>query len=191
MPQLSLTDFVDVVSRSGTPKANKVAEIKHRPPYQPAFDFYKAVRDGIVATHENARPKSFLVGILGRLSDPKKVAAYPEIISGYKRWWGAKMLKWFPPPSGLFSEHGIDIAVNPELGLEINGQRHLVKLYFKADPLAKNRIDIITHLMAVALGPDVANGTTMSVLDIRNSRLISPTVPIPHLKAMLSAEEDR
>lgn len=188
MPQLSLTDFVDIISRSGTPKAHKVAEVKNRPPYEPAFDFYKAIREHITTTHEKARPKAALATVLDQLRDPKKVKAYPEIVKGYRKWWGKKALRWFPTRSELYSQHGIDIAVNPELGLQIDGKKHLVKLYFKAEQLTKNRIDIITHLMAVTLGQDAPQGTTMSVLDVRNSRLISPTVPIPHLPAMLDAE---
>lgn len=187
MPQLSLTDLVDIVSRSGTPKATKVAEIKSRPPYEPAFDFYKAMREHIVATHRMKRSKTDLPTILAGLADPKKITAYPSIIHGYRKWWGNKKLTWFDPPGDLFSQHGFDVSVNPELGLDINGRKHLIKLYFKADPLTKNRVDIITHLMAVVLGNQL-KGSTMSVLDVRNSKLISPTVPIAHLNAMISAE---
>ncbi len=188
MPQLSLTDFVDVVSRSGTPKATKVAEIKNRPAYHPAFDFYKALREHIIETHENGRPKTKLIDIIATVTDPKKNTAYPCIVAGYQKWWGKKNLTWFEPPNGLFTQHGIDVSVNPELGLEVNGKRHLIKLYFKADPLTKNRVDIVTHLMAVQLGAKVPPGTTMSILDIRNSKLISPTVPIAHMNATLNAE---
>ena len=65
---------------------------------------------------------------------------------------------------------------------------HLIKLYFKSDKLAKNRIDIITHLMEICLKEHSPNETTMSVLDTRNSTLIYPTVPIPTLNASLKAE---
>ena len=50
MPQISLTDFVDIVSTSGTPKATKVKQVKYRPAYNPAIDFYKRIRDDIVET---------------------------------------------------------------------------------------------------------------------------------------------
>ncbi|MEZ4253047.1 MAG: hypothetical protein R3B99_32975 [Polyangiales bacterium] len=42
---ISLTDFVDFAMESGTPKVTKVAEMKDRPDYQPAFDFYKRRSD--------------------------------------------------------------------------------------------------------------------------------------------------
>ena len=187
MPQLSLTDFVDVVSRTGTPKANKVAEIKNRLAYSPAFDFYKPLRDGVITIHKTGKPKSSLTQIAAGITDPKKATAYPVIIAGYRKWWGNKSLTWFDPHPSTFSQHGVDVSVNPELGLDINGKKHLIKLYFKTDSLTKNRVDIITHLMSVALG-SYHVGTTMSILDVRNSKLISPTVPISHLNAMLNAE---
>ena len=187
MPQLSLTDFVDVVSKSGTPKATKVSEVKHRPPYDPAFDFYKALRELIIGTHKSGHPKATLNSAITSISDPKKITAYPAIVAGYSKWWGRKALTWFDPQTSIFSLHGVDIIVNPELGLEINGQKHLIKLYFKSDALAKNRVDIITHMMSVALG-SLNPGATMSVLDIRKSKLHSPTVPIPHLNAIVDAE---
>lgn len=51
MPQLSLTDFVDIVSKSGRPKATKVLQVKERPEYEPAFDFYRPFREHVIETH--------------------------------------------------------------------------------------------------------------------------------------------
>ena len=188
MPSLSLTDLVDIVSASGTPKATKVRRIKHRPPYNPAADFYKRLRDSIIEAHQQGEDRSALDQTLSGLTDAKKMKAFPRILSGYRKWWGQKELVWFVPPSESYSAHGIDVSVNPELGLEVNGIPHLIKLYFKAEPLSKNRTDIITHLMAVVLGPDCPEVTVMSLLDVRRAKLIAPTVPIEGLSGILDAE---
>lgn len=190
MPQLSLTDFVDIVSSGGTPKATKVRQIKYRPPYNPATDFYKPLRESIIDFHRHKYGKSYIDTTINGLSDPKKQTAYPMIAEGYKKWIGKKKLIWFDPPRSFFSSHGVDVTVNPELGLIINGTPHLIKLYFKADKLTKNRIDIITHLMTVVLFGEIPNPqeTVMSVLDIRNSKLISPTIDIAQLNGILKAE---
>ena len=45
MIKISLTDFVDIASKSGTPKATKVAQVKARPDYEPKFDFYRPIRE--------------------------------------------------------------------------------------------------------------------------------------------------
>lgn len=188
MPRISMTDFVDIVSASGTPKATKVRNVKDRPPYTPAFDFWRGAREAIIATHANADSKRELSAKLRSFQDPRKASNYEAALRGYKRWWGRKELSWFKPAGHVYSKHGIDVSVNPELGLEINGERHLVKLYFKAEALAKNRVDILTHLMKVKLGPASPECTVMSVLDIRRARLISPTVPVAALTASLDAE---
>lgn len=188
MPKISLTDFVDIVSKSGTPKANKVAQVKNRPDYDPSQDFYKMIRECIIQTHQKNGDKTELRRMLIALSDPKKRANYPEIVAGYSKWWGRKTLKWFSPPADVFVAHGIEVSVNPELGLVVNGQKHIIKLYFKGEKLSKNKIDIATHLMEACLRPKTKLGDTMSVLDIRNSRLISPTVPVAALSGALNAE---
>ncbi len=190
MPQLSLTDFVDIVSARGTPKATKVRQLKRRPTYDPAADFYKRIREGIVEAHQADQGKVCIDRTMTGLTDQKKITAYPPIVAGYKKWWGKKSLVWFYPPNVLYSKHGVDVAVNPELGLEIDGTPHLIKLYFKADPLAKNRVDIITHLMAITASGTCPSPspTVMSVLDVRRGKLISPTVPITGLTGILDAE---
>jgi hypothetical protein len=187
MPTLSLTDLVDVVTRSGTPKATKVREIKHRAPYSPATDFYKPFRDGIIDIHRNNQPRGD-VKSLSEQTDPKKVANYLALVSGYHKWWGRKTLDWFDPETETWGAHGVDIRVNPELGLQVNGTRHLVKLYLKGSPLAKTRIEVITHLMHESLAPLVPKGTVLSVLDVRNAKLFVPTVPVPAMTATLQAE---
>jgi hypothetical protein len=188
MHKLSLTDFVDIISKSGTPKATNVAKVKHRPKYEPATDFYKLLRDRVVETHKNKLSHKHLVELVSSLNDLKKIKNYPDIINGYSTWWGKKDIKWFDPPSELFVQHGIAVSINPELGLNVNGQSYLVKLYFKSEPLTKNRIDIATHLMEVCLRKHCHAGEIMAVLDIRNSKLITPKVPIPSLSATLDAE---
>jgi hypothetical protein len=188
MPRISLTDFVDIVSKAGTPKVTKVKDVKNRSEYSPAADFYKKVRECIVDAHRQNLPKAALAKLLAAITDEKKLAHYPEVVQAYTKWWGRKKLVWFQPPAAVFSAHGVEVNVNPELGLSINGKPHVIKLYFKGEPLSKNRIDIATHLMEVRLRPKCPNGEVMAILDIRSGRLINPAVPISALTAALDAE---
>lgn len=50
--EISLTDFVDFVCKSGTAKLTKVRQIKERDDYSPKTDFYKALREGVIENHE-------------------------------------------------------------------------------------------------------------------------------------------
>jgi len=185
--RISLTDFVDIVSKSGSPKATKVAQIKARPDYGPAIDFYKQFRDGVVAIHKASGSKSDVPKILSAVTEKNRLANYPVAIEGYKKWWGKKALKWFKPSSVIFSRSGVDVSINPELGLEINGDRHLIKLYLKSEKLSKARADLIIGLMDKALS-DSTNSTSMSVLDVKNAKLFSSPVPTAAFVPMIEAE---
>jgi len=179
---------VDFASASGTSKLTKVRQIKQRPEYEPAFDFYKRLREGIISCHAAGDDRAQLANHIGKASDAKKKTHYVEVMAGYKRWWGAKKLKWFEPPREVYSEGGVSIRINPELGLQVDGKPHVIKLYFKSEKLSKARVDVITHLMDKALRAGIGPEARICVLDIRNARLIAPTVPIPGLNAMLKGE---
>ncbi|WP_200946093.1 hypothetical protein, partial [Rhodanobacter sp. Root561] len=117
--RISLTDLVDIVSKSGSPKATKVAQIKARPDYQPAIDFYKQFRDGIIGIHKSSGARTELAKIISKVSEKNRVSNYPAAIAGYKKWWGTKSLEWFQPQSKIFSRSGVDVSINPELGLDV------------------------------------------------------------------------
>lgn len=188
MPDISLTDLVDIAAASGTPKMTKVRQIKRRPPYSPAMDFYRPFRERLIEIHRTGLSRRELVSVLSSSLDQKKQANYQGLIEGYRRWWGRKILDWFDPPSADWSAYGVSVRVNPELGLTINGTPHLIKLYMKSEPLSTNRVAIITHLMGMTLHGICVPNTTMSVLDVRRNNLLTPNVPIPGLTAALEAE---
>lgn len=189
MPSISLTDLVDIASKAGTLKVTKIRQVKHRLDYDPTTDFYKRVRDCIEETHKHGNNKNSLDAVINGLTDPKKINSYPLIVAGYKKWWGNKTLEWFDPPNSPYSNFGIDVSINPELGLLINGQPYLIKLYFKSDPLKKTNTEIITHLMSTCCSQLCPSQLTkMSILDVRRAKLISPNVPKPNIAAMLNAE---
>lgn len=144
MPEISLTDFVDFVAKSGSPKLTLVRQLKSRGDYDPVEDFWRKLRMGIVEFHEKSKEKSWLDGITAGLTDIKKIKNYPNVIAQYKSFLGRKAITWFKPPFIHWKHGGLDVRVNPELGLVINGKRHIVKLYFKNAPLTKNKADGVT-----------------------------------------------
>lgn len=188
MPRISLTDLIDVVSKSGSPKATKVAQIKNRPEYGPASDFYKIFREGLVDVHKHAQDKSELKKILTKTSDLNRSSHYAGMITGYSKWWGKKELTWFIPPSTIYTNSGMDVSINPELGLSINGKTYAIKLYMKSEVLKKDRADLITALMEETLRPNTMNGATMAVLDVKNSKLFEYLQTDKKFKPMIDAE---
>ena len=69
MPEISLTDFVEFVNKIGPPRLTKVKEIKTRPAYSPAVDFWKPLREAIRDFHKTGKP---LDPVLGGIAHTKK-----------------------------------------------------------------------------------------------------------------------
>lgn len=188
MPRITLTDFVEIVSSSGTAKTTKVREKLNREEYHPAKDFYKKIREKIVDVHRNDLPKETLIQLIPLLSDKKKLTIYPTIIDSYIAWWGKKKVNWFEPVHETITSGNLEVSINPELGLEIKDSPYLIKLYFKGEPLTKNKADIIMEIMKMYLSANNPPNSIMAVLDIQRKKLFVPTVKIESLDITVKAE---
>lgn len=189
MPDISLTEFVDFAIKAGTPKLTHVKKVKkeHIRGYHPTRDYYRKLRDGIVEMHRDGMPKSVLDGLVKGIADQNKTVNYPLLAAGYKKFLGRKSIQWYEPPKASWFQGNLEVRINPELGLEINGRPHLIKLYFKAEKLTKARIELINHLMLTALDVERA-GATVGMLDVRNGNLIVADSLDPSLAPLLNAE---
>jgi hypothetical protein len=187
--KLTLTTFVDFVSKSGPPKITVVRHFKRGSAYHPAFDFYKGARDAIVGFHRHARPKKALDAMVTELRDPKKAGAYAAIARGHRKFVGRRKMRWFDPPVGTWNGGGIAVHVNPELGLEIGGVPYVVKLYFKEERLPRRNVAIIRRVMEESLR-EADPPPVFAVLDVRRGVLHAPTTRIAGLDALLAAEAD-
>jgi len=172
--EISLTDFVDFVSKSGTSKLTKVKQVKNRGDYSPATDFYKALREGIIDVHSKNLGKAELDKILGRITDPKKIKSYTDCVDAYKKHWGKKTLGWFEPPFKHWQEGSLRVRINPELGIDTGSELIVIKLYFKAEKLSKAKVDQVLTLMEKELRSEVGgeeSDVLFGLLDIQASKL--------------------
>jgi hypothetical protein len=185
MPDVSLTDFVDFVNKTGPPRLTKVKEIKTRPEYSPAVDFWKPLREAIRDFHKARKP---LDPVLNGIEHTRKADRYPAALSAYKKFLRRKEPEWFEPPSGLWTYSALHVRVNPELGLRLGGKAYVVKLYFKDEPLPRRRLAVVFQLMKIALADKLAAESTLAVLDVSNSKLLLPDPNAPDVTALLIGE---
>jgi hypothetical protein len=183
MPEISLTDWVDFVITAGPPQFTKVKELAARGEYDPRFDFWKPLREGLQSDHQG---RTKLEDVLLGLKDPKKLKRYPDAIKAYKKFVGKKHLAWFKPPSALWTYGGLTVRVNPELGLQFDGKKHVVKLYFKEEKPTKQRLNVVLAMMRVAL--NLGESAVPAVLDVSSCRLITPRLVEQDLLPMLQAQ---
>lgn len=189
MPEITLTDFVDFVIKYGTPKLTKVREIKKRGEYEPAFDYWKQLRDGIRSFHRKGlTTKNELEQEVGIVADPKKMRRYLAAMAGYKKFLGRKTFSWFNPPSEDWSHNGLVVRMNPELGIKVKGIPHVIKLYFKDESPTKQRLDVVIAMLESVLGSKAPKGTIMAVLDVSKGKLTVPTKTQPDIMALVQGE---
>ncbi len=188
MIYISLTDFVDYVSKVGGTKYTKVKNIFNREPYERAFDFWLPMREAIIDLHRNGQSKKELDKVLLNLTDRKKINTYPTLVKEYKSWLGRKEIEWFDPPYKKWNHEDLSIRLNPELGLDINGNLYVIKLHFKSESLSQQKADLILLLLKKELKRRAYKDVNFAILDIRKKKLFENTkLGDPHI-ALLEAE---
>ncbi len=189
MPEISMTTFVDFVLASGTQRLTVVRRAKadYQTKYDPARDFYRLLREGIVEMHQMQKPRVSLDGIVQNLSDAKKVAPYLECIDAYKRWCGKKQFEWVGAYSIDWKCDDLVVRVNPELGMCINDAPHVITLYFKGESPSKQRLETMFHLLELSLPAELRDATP-GILDVRRGNLFKPNRDIPSIGALLMGD---
>lgn len=171
--RISLTDFVDFTLLSGPTKVTKVKEIKHRDPYEPAVDLWRPMRDGIIELHKHGKvDREGLDAITGTQTHDLKLRHYPLAAAGYMKFLGRRPQDYFTPPSGIWTAGGLEVKVNPEVGLIIGGCPTVIKLYFKNPPLMKPRVQASIGVMMARLATAARPDTHFGVLDVKAGKLV-------------------
>jgi len=154
---VSMTYFVDFISQSGPPKLTIVKKVRKQEQdrYDPRTDFWKTLREGIINFHKSGgTEKSILDEVISRTIDPERKKSYQGMIKSYKKFLGKKELTWFDPPKCEWKYGDLSVRVNPELGLVIDGQKHVIKMNLKSEDkvkLSKPRVSILQSLMGDAI----------------------------------------
>lgn|SRR5690606_4879370 len=184
--KIPLTSFIDFALRSGSPKLTCAQKIKDQlgKTYDPIEDYYKRFRKAVRELHREGLPKNDLPNIIGELP-ANKVVNYGKMADGYKKFLGKKNATYFTPSRKIWKYDSLEIPVNPELGLEWNGTKYLIKLYLKADKPSKDRLMSILALMKHCVG---TSSVVCSVLDVRNSKLYEFEDPMSKMMPLIEGE---
>ena len=186
MPKISMTTFADFVYASGTARLTKAKQAKQQysEVYAPERDYYKALRERIVTAVRRGFSAERLKKLLRTVDDPKKLENYEICRKGFTKWAGKKKLKLLPERRSVWKNGDLEVVVNPEMIVEVNGEPHAIKLYMKGEPLSKQKANVILHLIEKEIGKDFVP----AVLDVRQAKLFCPTKEIDGLDALLQSE---
>lgn len=187
---ITQTDYIDFISKSGTSKAAKVRSLHDRPKYHPAFDFYKPLREEIVEHLKYDKKKQDLFSFPSVVTDTKKRARYLSLINGYAKFIGRKKATWFDPPSANWDYKELRIKMNPEIGLILNSNKYIIKMYFKDSPLQSKDIKVLLWMMENSLCTGLFNGYKCALLDVENGKMHYSKSKDPSIHALLEGEAE-
>lgn len=173
MDRISLTGFVDFVLEAGA--GNETDPLKERKG-DASPDYYQPLRDAIIQMHRENLPTSFLEQAIAKESSEKKRRIFQRAVDGYLRFLGSANLKWFEPPKTSYRMGMHEVHVTPELGLAIDETPHVIKMYFRGEPLTPRRTSVTLSILAGKLGR-ICPGHVFAVLDVRQGKLHALSTP--------------
>ncbi|WP_128656264.1 hypothetical protein [Paenibacillus sp. 598K] len=165
-----MTQFLDFSLKSNGPsKVKSVRDIKYSE-YNPATDYWKALREAIPLFHEEKMKIDYLHDLIGKVNDKKKTN-YLEAITSYEKFLKRKEEKWFDPGKSFWSFGSLSVKSSPEVGLFLKGEPHLIKLYFNKEKIDKRRAKNALALLATSTTNGSVNEAKYSILDVRKGKL--------------------
>lgn len=184
-----MTTFIDYLIASGSTRISVVRRARkmYSSDYNPAFDFWRLFRKAVEEMHRGDLGKGHLDFLHTNLSDKNKRNSYRKNILGYKKWMGRKKIDWIGSVKSSWRSGDLNVNINPELNVKINGDPYIIKLYLKADKLTKHRVNTSLYLLKESVKKRKIKATP-AILDVKHSKLIKHSRDIVGIEALLNAE---
>lgn len=175
MQTVPLSFFVDFMLMAGTGRIHAARTFKKT---GDTSSFYQPLVDVLVGAHSEELPvRETLDAFIATRTEERErrmfttaARSYVGFLERYRKPDGDSNVTWFEPPMRDYPIGPAVVRVNPEVGLLIAGRPHVLKLYFRGDPINPQQVAITTTLLANAL-QTTWPGTVFGVLDVRRSRL--------------------
>ena len=187
---ISMTEFVNFVNSSGMSKITVVANAKARHLEEDGnpYDYWKDFKDKLKTILRSKGNKEDLLELLEEVRDDVR-DNYQLMINGFLKFWKPTRMKWFNPIKRIVHYGGLKMIINPEIGIEWQGSKYMVKLFLKANEyLDKRHADIILAMMENELREKVDEGVRFAILDVRRGKIFSYANDNPRLLVLLRAE---
>lgn len=184
---ITMTRFGDFVVSDPLGQLAKVREVKrqYEAPYGPSGDFWSRWRDGVRNLHRMSGSRDGLDLIRAGAKD-NRAQQYGSACEGYAKFWGRKTIEFVGSPKPvLWTHHRLQVKVNPEWVLRINGVDTLVKLHLKEKLALSQRVaNPLLHLLDQHFGAPVG-GPQVALLDVHRGRLWQKRTEIRGIEPVL------
>jgi hypothetical protein len=180
-----MTRFADFCASDPVAQLSKVREIRrqYEQPYAPSSDFWSRWRDGIEAVHRRGGHRDDVRAVAKQAQD-NRGDQYGSAAEGYRKFWGYKRIEFMGLLTPAIWQHDrLQVRVNPEWLMSINGKRTVVKLHLK-DRLQLNQrlANPLLHLLDSHFGVD---GRAVGILDVHRGKLWTPTAESRSMESVL------
>ena len=174
---ISMTRFADFVVTDPLGQMAKVREVRrqYEQPYKQGADFWSRWREDVEKLHRTGGSRDDLAPI-GKKAKDNRVEQYTSACAGYAKFWGRKTLRVVGHPKpAIWTHDRLQVRVNPEWILEINGRQSVVKLHLKERLVLNQRLaNPLLGLLGMHFGSAVG-GPDVAILDVHRGRLLRPT----------------
>lgn len=134
--------------------------------YSPASDFYRPLRQGIVRYHKGRIDFEDLIERMRTLGSSTQRLHLPDAAESYRKFLETHDVRWVENArKEIWMCGDLEVRVNPELCVEVDGVECLQKLYFKQERLDRHRLGTIFELFRESFDE------RCGVLDVRRGTL--------------------
>lgn len=180
--RVGLNNFLRFISANGASKVNQVLEALQD--YRDWKDFYKDFREAAVlaiASGDLAQLRSVVLNADTEL----KQKHFSECLEGLEDWARRNSYAYISAPVGRSWDAGeIKIAVNPEVIIDIDGERYIVKLYMSKEKLTQPARRAFAWLVHKTHG----TAARPAILEVRKGRLAPAPKPTGKIAQWVRAE---
>ncbi len=170
---ISMTRFGDFVVSDPLGQLAKVREIRrqYEQGYSPSADFWSRWREDVEKNHRRGGGRELLRQVSAGAKD-NRAEQYQSACKGYERFWGRKTIEFVGlPKPATWTHDRLQVRVNPEWLLRINGVDTIVKLHLKEKLTLTQRVaNPLLYLLDRHFGPSIG-GPAIALLDVHRGKL--------------------
>lgn len=174
--------FANFVTEKPNKRKKYVNKIISKEPYAFEKDYYSVLRIKLISTIKKNKSLIELNQMLKKIN-PKKHNHYEVLIDQIQNFMQGVKYIWVEPPKNIIEYSGLQLKVNPEIGININGETLFIKMYFKQDQIENEKVNVMLKIMQDSIKEDYQNAK-VAILDVRRCELhkkdINEEIIIPY-----------
>lgn len=174
--------FANFVTEKPNKRKRYVNKIINKEPYAFEKDYYSVLRIKLISAIKKNKSLIELNQMLKKIN-PKKHNHYEVLIDQIQNFMQGVKYIWVEPPKNIIEYSGLQLKVNPEIGINIKGETLFIKMYFKQDQIENEKVNVMLKIMQDSIKEDYQNAK-VAILDVRRCELhkkdINEEIIIPY-----------